>query len=942
MLPGTSRTESARVDSPYERPPVQSPYHPRPYGFTQRTQIELPRPLEPRPTLHTSLSEASGSQQHHYHAFRGPVPTASEYRSQGPNLPGLRDILTAGHHMQTHPTYDNPQWTANAPGPARYNLGEARHSHSGWHPPLACHPPAAPAHAYPTARRVELPVLESSPVSRHPPQSLPVSPFTGYPESRDYVGARPESNRQASTTSYPTNGVTSPYSTASEDAQYRNGGAVCDRTAPFSTPDAGNEPQRKYIGVKEVAGEGAYHLYEDGHRIPTQVDGEKVNPAWGLTKANKPRKRLALACLDCREKKIKCEPGGVSCLQCEKAKRPCRRAPLQTSQAECMVTSPGWQNGMDSPMRKGISDPTPQIPCESEREIANKRRSREDSSPPNVPFKKHRSTSPPSINEGVTAGPSDSIAPVAMQITAECFSKSLAWDEDPYAVDRDTTIHLLKLYFVHVNSVNYGLYPRNAFLRWVMSTPEKCQLERMVLYAMLAVGSIFADDHYSGFGRQCVQIAKDAVSAKVGAFNVPVIHARLLLAVYQTAKGVPDSAWDYAGAAIRACTSNQLDLQREEKSRDPEKPPSPHAEVPFGLSDEQFKECKRRTFWSCFLMDRLEHGHLCAIALPDIFLRLPCSDEMYERGLPSDAPRFNNGIIDASQTILTATSPICAMAWTCILASIWGDVFTFRQRMQYRSDLTFAEAYGAFYEETYIRLQGWSSRLPEYLQYSEYNLSRIMREGYAATVVSLHALYQLLLMSLNRYARHRSLDPERIKRNIRSAHHHAHAMLAMCDAVQIAARQSPLPETEHLDLILSTPLVGHAIVAAIDIASAGGLDTTINATRKVVNNGLECLRVLDKRWNSAKSQLKDSQRRLYSFENILSRPFKAHGGAWLGRQWGMLEPLEKEPGWQHDEYDWAHDCIYADKGGFSSIYFQALKEDGEQGRTPVSGSVRIV
>lgn len=32
-----------------------------------------------------------------------------------------------------------------------------------------------------------------------------------------------------------------------------------------------------------------------------------------------------MACLDCREKKIKCEPGASSCLQCEKAKRPCRK-----------------------------------------------------------------------------------------------------------------------------------------------------------------------------------------------------------------------------------------------------------------------------------------------------------------------------------------------------------------------------------------------------------------------------------------------------------------------------------------------------------------------------------------------------------------------------------------------------------------------------------------
>ncbi|TKA81608.1 hypothetical protein B0A55_03564 [Friedmanniomyces simplex] len=500
----------------------------------------------------------------------------------------------------------------------------------------------------------------------------------------------------------------------------------------------------------------------------------------------------------------------------------------------------------------------------------------------------------------------------------QSFGKTLSWDEDPYAVDRDTTTHLLDLFFVHVNDVTYGLYPRNAFMRWVVSTPEKCQLERMVLYAMLAVGSIFADDHYSGFARQCIQIAKDAVSAKVGAFNIP------------------------SGSAIRASTSSKLDLQREEKLRDPDKPPPQHAEVPFGLDDEQFKECKRRTFWSCFLVDRLEHGHSCAIALQDIFLRLPSSDEVYERGLPSDAPRFNNGIIDASLTILTPASPICMMAWTCLLAAIWGDVLTFRQRMQHRSDSTFAEAYENFYMETYNRLQGWTSHLPEYLQYNEYNLSRSMREGYAGIFVSLHALYHLLLMGLNRYARHRSLDPERTKRNIRAAHHHAHAMLGLGDAIRLAARQSPSAETSQLDLVLSTPLVGHAMLAAIDIASAGDLDTNIRGTLYMVDTGLECLRVLAKRWNSARGQLNDCQKRVYSIRNVIERPYKARGGAWLGRQWGMLEPLEKEPGWEHEEYDWGHDCIYADKGGYSSIYFQALKEDGEQGRTPPSGSVRIV
>lgn len=77
----------------------------------------------------------------------------------------------------------------------------------------------------------------------------------------------------------------------------------------------------RYLGVKEYPAEGVFHVYQDGHRIPVQVEGEVVNPRWGLTKANMPRRRLAVACLDCRRKKTKCDSSASCCLQCEKAKR---------------------------------------------------------------------------------------------------------------------------------------------------------------------------------------------------------------------------------------------------------------------------------------------------------------------------------------------------------------------------------------------------------------------------------------------------------------------------------------------------------------------------------------------------------------------------------------------------------------------------------------------
>ena len=78
------------------------------------------------------------------------------------------------------------------------------------------------------------------------------------------------------------------------------------------------------VGQQEVPGEGLCYVFDDGSWCRVVIDGEPVNPSWGVTKAGKPRKRLAQACLTCREKKIKCEPGYPKCHQCAKSQRVCR------------------------------------------------------------------------------------------------------------------------------------------------------------------------------------------------------------------------------------------------------------------------------------------------------------------------------------------------------------------------------------------------------------------------------------------------------------------------------------------------------------------------------------------------------------------------------------------------------------------------------------------
>lgn len=117
--------------------------------------------------------------------------------------------------------------------------------------------------------------------------------------------------------------VTTAYTSISPNQEFLEDGPAPIRRRT-DTSSNGQSRVPRCIGQREVVGEGLCFVYDDGSYCRTVIDGEPVNPSWGITKAGKPRKRLAQACLTCREKKIKCEPAIPKCVQCTKSQRVCR------------------------------------------------------------------------------------------------------------------------------------------------------------------------------------------------------------------------------------------------------------------------------------------------------------------------------------------------------------------------------------------------------------------------------------------------------------------------------------------------------------------------------------------------------------------------------------------------------------------------------------------
>ena len=105
-----------------------------------------------------------------------------------------------------------------------------------------------------------------------------------------------------------------------------NGQSSCgDISSPeITNRSKGSSILAHVVDERYIEGEGICYVYADGSHVPKSIDGIPVNANWGITKAGKPRKRLAQACLTCREKKIKCQPNLPKCDQCQKSGRECK------------------------------------------------------------------------------------------------------------------------------------------------------------------------------------------------------------------------------------------------------------------------------------------------------------------------------------------------------------------------------------------------------------------------------------------------------------------------------------------------------------------------------------------------------------------------------------------------------------------------------------------
>ncbi|OLN85033.1 putative transcriptional regulatory protein C1327.01c-like protein 3 [Colletotrichum chlorophyti] len=246
----------------------------------------------------------------------------------------------------------------------------------------------------------------------------------------------------------------------------------------------------RFVRAAEVPGEGMCYFYDDGSHCKTVIDGEAVNAHWGVTKAGKPRKRLAIACVTCREKKIKCDPDYPRCVQCEKFGRVCKfKNAWEPSPRGGHNTSPSTPPAEPEDMRRlgGPVNPNDmhRPGSNSSASVSPRTTYRQPSPEPQMPHKRMRlgfDTLPAIASEH----------PSSFARTPEASKASISWQHrQPIELPR---IHedLLNRAWQSDPTMAYCLLPGTAFKSWVASnTHTKSPEDQMLIYSIIAVGIAF-------------------------------------------------------------------------------------------------------------------------------------------------------------------------------------------------------------------------------------------------------------------------------------------------------------------------------------------------------------------------------------------------------------------------------------------------------------------
>jgi len=204
-----------------------------------------------------------------------------------------------------------------------------------------------------------------------------------------------------------------------------------------------------------------------------------------------------------------------------------------------------------------------------------------------------------------------------------------------------------------------------------------------------------------------------------------------------------------------------------------------------------------------------------ALHKEDVFRRLPCNQDDYERQVETSTPYFDNGIIGRRYVEIKPGERSLSLYAHMLTAMSWpGQITRESKRALWQDESVYPGNYTQWKRHITQQMERWMRSLPPDIVNSQANIKKHTADKNISIYICIHGFYHSAHISLNRRVRSGLLPVNVLVSNIQDAVHHAKSFLNLVDEVW---RQG------DVNTALSTQgMIAYMIAASVDILLATG------------------------------------------------------------------------------------------------------------------------
>lgn len=536
-----------------------------------------------------------------------------------------------------------------------------------------------------------------------------------------------------------------------------------NNTSPESAPALG------MLGIGDTLNDGsALSMKLDDNTSGDGADGSTTSkkdkdavpdpPPWAemKTKAGKERKRLPLACIACRRKKIRCSGEKPACKHCLRSRIPCvykvttRKAAPRTD----------YMAMLDKRLKRMEDRVVKLIPKESLPSVSGVGRSvvkpAIPGAPPKTPTTKKRAAEEAfggELDEWSKSKAANPDLPGSASRAKESDESRLMAEGADSLPSKEMQEHLAEVYFDYVYGQSYPLLHKPSFMRRLASG----NVPPVLILAICAISARFSTHPQlrtePAFlrGDNWAERAREIALKRYDTPNLTILIVYLLLGLHEFGTCQGGRSWMFGGMAQRMAYALQL---HKELEYDPTV--SEGERKPFDHTD---REIRRRTMWSCFLMDRFNSSGTDRPLFVNeqyIEVQLPMKENLYIEGhrAPTENLEGNvpNPVPADSGLPANPRDNMGVSAYTIRLVCIWGKLVKYMNLGGKEREKESMWSPKSTFFSIRKEVKDFKESLPEMLIYNPENLKSHAVGKTANHYLYLHILYQQIILFMHRFA----------------------------------------------------------------------------------------------------------------------------------------------------------------------------------------------